>query len=371
MEQGKRMDNNRPEPSPRQPQQPRKRTQRKSGKVFSNSWVYLLFIFGVSAVLAALCWTAANDVLALNKPEKSAVITVGEKESYGSVVNQLEDSGIINSKALFRVFSLFAGGKQKVTPGTYELNTEMDYFAVINGLGANSDRRMTTIVTIPEGFTIDQVFKLLEEKGVSTEKKLQDMAATHSYAFSFLQDVPLGDYHRLEGYLFPDTYEFYMGEDARYVLNKMLVNFDAKLNDAMRKVITDKGFSIREILIIASLIEKETDGEDRANISSVIHNRWKKPTRETAGFLNVDASIQYVLPEGEKVTPAHYESVNSPYNTYKNKGLPPGPIANPGMESIYAAMNPANTAFYYYSLGEDGKHHFFKTYAEHQAFLRS
>lgn len=368
MEQGKRMESPRPESSPRQP---RKRTPHKGGIFFSNSWVYLLFIFGVSAVLAALCWTAANDVLALNKPVKSAVITIAEGDSYGSVVKQLENTGIIKSKSLFRVFSLFTGGKKKMTPGTYELNTEMDYFALINGLGANSDRRMITMVTIPEGFTIDQVFKLLEEKGVSTEKKLQDMASDHSYAFSFLQDVPLGDYHRLEGYLFPDTYEFYMGEDARYVLNKMLVNFDEKLNDATRKVIADKGYSIREILIIASLIEKETDGEDRANISSVINNRLKKPTHETAGRLNIDASIQYVLPEGEKVTPAHYNSVNSPYNTYRNKGLPPGPIANPGMESIYAALNPANTGYYYYALGTDGKHHFFKTYNEHQEFLRS
>lgn len=368
MEQGKRMDSHGQEPTPRKPSQRRKRN---GGKVFSNPWVYLLFVFGISAVLAALCWTMANDVLALNKQEHSAVITVGEEDSYRSVVNQLEDNGIIGSKSLFRTFSLFAGGKDKITSGTYEMNTEMDYYAVINGLGANSDRRMTTIITIPEGYTIDEIFKHLEEKGVSTEKKLQDMAANHNYDFSFLADIPQGDYDRLEGYLFPDTYEFYMGEDARYVINKMLINFDEKLNDGMRKVIADKGQSIRDILIIASMIEKETDGKDRVNISSVIQNRLKKKTGETAGFLNVDATIAYVLPQGEKVTSSHYESVDSPYNTYKYKGLPPSPIANPGMESIYAAINPAKTKYYYYSLGNDDLHHFFKTYAEHQAFLRS
>jgi len=368
MEQGKRMDSQGAEQTPRQPSQ---RRRRNGGKAFSNPCVYLLFIFGISAVLAALCWTAANDVLALNKQEHSAVITVGEEDSYGKVVNQLEDNGIIGSKTMFRIFSLFAGGKDKITPGTYELNTEMDYYAVINGLGANSDRRMTTLITIPEGYTIDEIFKHLEEKGISTEKKLQEMAATHNYIFSFLTDIPMGDYHRLEGYLFPDTYEFYMGEDPLYVINKMLINFDEKLNEPMRKVITDKGYSIRDILVIASMIEKETDGEDRANIASVIHNRLEKKTSETAGFLNVDATIAYVLPEGEKVTAAHYESVDSPYNTYKYKGLPPGPIANPGMESIYAAMNPAQTSYYYYSLGKDKVHHFFKTYAEHQAFIRS
>lgn len=368
MEQGKRMESQRAEQTPRPTSQRRKRN---GGKAFSNPWVYLLFIFGISAVLAAVCWTVANDVLALNKQEHSAVITIGEEDSYGSVVNQLKDNGIVGSKTLFRVFSLFAGGKHKVTPGTYELNTEMDYYAVLNGLGANSDRRMTTSITIPEGYTIDEIFKHLEEQGVSTQKKLQEMAATHNYAFSFLSDVPLGEYHRLEGYLFPDTYEFYMGEDALYVINKMLINFDAKINEATRKAITDKGYSMRKILIIASMIEKETDGNDRANISSVIHNRLERKTTETAGLLNIDATIQYVLPEGEKVTQAHYSSVDSPYNTHKYKGMPPGPIANPGMESIYAAMNPAQTGYYYYSLGKDELHHFFKTYAEHQAFLRS
>jgi UPF0755 protein len=195
------------------------------------------------------------------------------------------------------------------------------------------------------------------------------MAASHDYAFSFLAEIPMGDYKRLEGYLFPDTYEFYMGEDALYVINKMLVNFDAKVTDTMRQTMQNGGLSVREAVIIASMIEKETDGQDRENISSVIRNRWKKPTSETAGFLNIDATIQYVLPAGEKVTSAHYESVDSPYNTYKYKGLPPGPIANPGMESIIAAMNPANTSYYYYALGTDKLHHFFKTYAEHKAFL--
>jgi UPF0755 protein len=368
MEQGKRAQRQQPDKAP---PPPRARRKRNGGRLFSNPWTYLLFVFGISAILAALSWTAANDVLALNKPEHSAVITVSEDDSYSSVVNQLEDNGIIKYKTVFRIFSLFANGKEKMTPGTYVLNTEMDYHAIINGLGKNSDRRMTTTVTIPEGFTVDQIFKLLEEKGVSTVQKLQDMAGSHNYAFSFLQEVPLGDYHRLEGYLFPDTYEFYMGEDARFVLNKMLVNFDAKITDTMRKTITDAGYSLREIIIIASMIEKETDGQDRANISSVIRNRLKKPTNETAGYLNVDATIQYVLPAGEKVTTAHYDSVDSPYNTYKHKGLPPGPIANPGMESIIAAMNPAKTSFYYYALGEDDLHHFFKTFSEHRAFLGS
>lgn len=336
-----------------------------------SPWTYLLLVFCVSGILATLCWTAANDVLALHKKEASAVITVEDGDSYSSIVAQLKDNGLIESKFLFNIFSFITDGESSVTAGTYELNTEMDYRALISGMGASSDSRMTTIVTIPEGYTIDQIFQLLEDKGVSTVEKLQETAATHNYNFSFLLDFELGDYHRLEGYLFPDTYQFYMGESSLYVINKMLVNFDDKVTDSMREMIWDKGYTISDVVIIASLIEKETDGTDRELIASVIYNRLNNPSASTAGYLNIDAAIAYVLPEGETVTASHYESVDSPYNTYLYKGLPPTAIANPGLESIVAAMNPASTNYYYYALGDDGLHYFFATYDEHLAFLGS
>lgn len=157
------------------------------------------------------------------------------------------------------------------------IDTDMDYRAILNSLGSSSSNRKEVSVTITEGMTVNQIFKLLEEEGVSTVEKLEDMAANHDYAFSFLQDIPLGDHTRLEGYLFPDTYDFYMGEDAKTVINKMLVNFDSKVDDSVRQKIWDKGYSIQDILNIASMIEKETDGTDRAKIASVIYNRLTTP----------------------------------------------------------------------------------------------
>ena len=154
-------------------------------------------------------------------------------------------------------------------------------------------------------------------------------------------------------------------------INKMLVNFDSKVDDSMRQKIADKGYTIQELLTVASMIEKETDGTDRTTIASVIYNRLNNPGAGTTGHLNIDATIQYVLPEGEIVSEEDYYTVESPYNTYLNKGLPPGPIANPGLESIMAALNPESTNYYYYALGDDGVHHFFTSYSEHQAFLNS
>lgn len=349
---------------------PRKKKKKKRSGL-SSSMTYILMVCGISAILATLGWTLANDMLALNKDEVEAVITVQDENDFGSVVKQLKDNDIINYKWFFRLFATVSGKADDISAGQYKLDTNMDYSAILNNLSARSSSRTTTEVTITEGQTMKQIFELLEKKGVSTVEKLEDMAANHDYAFSFLEDIPLGEPTRLEGYLFPDTYEFYLGEDPKYVINKMLVNFDAKVTDAIRQQIWDQGKSIGEIVNVASMIEKETDGTDRATIASVIYNRLNNPSAGTAGYLQVDATIQYVLPEGEIVSEEDYQTVDSPYNTYLNKGLPPGPVSNPGLESIMAAINPESTNYYYYALGEDKLHHFFTNYDDHLAFLNS
>ena len=358
---------------------PQKKKKKKSP--LSNPLIYLLMVCGVSAILACVGWTLANDVLALNKDEGTATIVVKEDKDFGNVVKQLKKNGIINYKWTFRLFAALTGGEEKVAQGTYNLHTDMDYRAILNALSSRSGNRVEASVTIPEGYSCKEIFALLQEEGVSTVEKLEDMAANHNYAFSFLQEIPMGDPYRLEGYLFPDTYIFYMGEDPKIVLNKMLVNFDAKFTEAMRQQVADSGRTVREIVNIASMIEKESDGTDRAKIASVIYNRLNNPGAGTNGLLQIDATIQYVFDqeapydqkkeERRMVTQADYQTVSSPYNTYLNKGLPPGPICNPGIDCLLAAINPENTNYYYYALGSDKVHHFFNTLSQHQAFLAS
>ena len=359
--------NNRPRTS--QGSQPPKRRRRRKRM---NPLLYILLVIAVSAVLAGVGWLCAEDVLALNKEPASAVITISEGDDLGYVADLLKDNGLIEYKPLFRLFCAFTKveSKGKIAPGTYELNTDMDYSALVNAMSARSGSRMTTTVTIPEGYTIDQIFSLLAEKGVSTVSILQKVAAEYDFKFSFLKDVvPLGDYHRLEGYLFPDTYEFYMGggeSAAVQVLNKMILRFDQKFPDDLRQQAADMGYTVRDIVIIASLIEKETDGTDQAHIASVIYNRLNNPSYETVGLLQIDAALVYAL--GRPISQADY-SADTPYNTYTNQGLPPGPIASPGMVSLNAALNPSSTSDYYYVLGKDGLHHFFKTHQGQLDFI--
>ena len=342
-----------------------RRRKKRSG--LSGAAIYAIFVIGVSALLACIGWVAANDVLALNKPEKTATITITNDDSFGDVAEKLKDEGLIEYKFLFNLFATFTRSKDDVVAGTFTLNTDMDYRALLSGMSANSATRATVTVTIPEGYTVDQIFTLLEEKGVASVEDLQDMAANHDYAFSFLQDLELGDYHRLEGYLYPDTYEFTTPQNPLYVINKMLVRFDEQFTDAMRQEVADSGRTIHEIITIASMIEKETDGNDRADIASAIDHRPNNPSGGTQRYLQIAATLAYI--NGGKVPTEADKSIDSPYNTYLYKGLPAGPISNPGLESIKAAMNPNRTSYYYYALGDDGVHHFFKTLREQQNFI--
>jgi len=365
-----------------------------------NPLLYILLVVAVSAMLAGLAWLWAGDVFALNKAPASATITLPEdiftyrdveveepqkdgttkKETQtvseadmGYVTDLLKENGLIEYKPLFKIFPSIAHPSRKLTPGTYELNTDMDYNALVNSMSARSGSRKTVSVTIPEGYTLDQIFDLLAQEGVSTLSTLRKVAAEHDFKYSFLQNVlPLGDYHRLEGYLFPDTYEFYMGggeSEAVQVLNKMILRFDQQFTDELRQQCADMGYTVHQMVTIASLIEKETDGTDQTAVASVIYNRLERPTEETVGFLNIDAALVYAA--GRPVTQEDYQTLDSPYNTYLNKGLPPGPIASPGMVSLNSALNPQSTKYYYYAVGSDGLHHYFRYKSEFDHFLAS
>lgn len=351
------------------PRRPKKKQRRSAGRTAALVLLYVVAVIGVSILLACIGWMADGDVLALNKEPKEITFTITADEDFDDVASRLKEEGMIEYKFLFHLFATITHKKDSVMAGSYTLNTDMDYRALLAGISINSANRSEVKVTIPEGYNIDQIFTLLEEKGVSSVSELREAAATHDYAFSFLQEIPLGDYKRLEGYLMPATYEFYTPHDPVYAINKLLVHFDSQVNDDLREKVEGTGYTLREILTIASLIERETTGEDRTDISAVIHNRLENPDAGTQGYLQIDATLFYI--NGGKEPTEADKSIDSPYNTYLHKGLPPTPIANPGMESIVAAMNPSDSKDFYYALGDDNVHHFFRTYDQLQKFTAS
>ena len=351
--------------------------------------IYFAFVVSISIILACVGWMAASDVLALNKEPVTATVTLdkaefkdvtisytdaegnakersGHQVSVGYVAKQLKDAGIIKYKGLFQLYCSVSHAKTKIDPGTYELSTNYDYRALVKKMQVGSGAMVTTKVTIPEGYTMEQIFHKLEDENVCSYDDLMDAAANYSYNYSFIDQSMQGDAKRLEGFLFPDTYEFYQGMQASSAINKFLENFHDRLTAEMLEKADERGMTMQEVVTVASMIEKEAANDDeRAMIAAVIYNRIE------AGMpLQIDSTIMYVLPEHKDVLTVEDTKIDSPYNTYQNKGLPPTPIANPGLASIKAALSPASTQALYYALdAESGTHKFFTNYGEFQAFV--
>ena len=353
--------------------------------------LYVCCVLAASVLLAVFAWKCADEVCAFTAEEETVTVTVPENATMSQVTDILMDKGLIHYRWLFSLYCMISGAEAKIDPGTYELNTIYDYHALINGMIATAENRATVEVTIPEGYEADDIFNLLEEKGVCTVDKLQEAAANYEFDYDFLKDLDYGDYRRLEGYLFPDTYEFYMDDDPENVLAKFLRNFNNKITDEMYAALTelntdlqakmekagfteaeiaDAQLTFHDIIIVASLVEKETYRSSESGlIASVIYNRL---CSKTYPCLNIDATIQYVLPERKEILTNADKAVISPYNTYTNAGLPIGPISNPGITSIRAALYPMETSYYFYASDPDAiNHKFFETGYEYQSYLDS
>lgn len=348
--------------------------QRRRRRRRVNPVLYILFVLIVSAILAGVGWLLASDLCAFNKDDHTATIQVTADDTMGSIADKLKDEGLIKYKWFFRLFAGVSGAKDKIGIGTYELNTDMDYRALISAMhnASGSMNTDTVRVTIPEGYTVEQIIALLAKNGVNTEEALTEAAQTATFDYSYI-DNSSEDISRLEGYLFPDTYDFYLNEKPANALGRLIKNFNSKLDDDLLDKAEERGYDLRDIITIASLIEKETDGTDQTKIASVIYNRLEGSgdKQGTYGLLQIDASLLYALPDHEGSITEADKQTDSPYNLYKYAGLPPTPIANPGLAAIQAALEPDNTDYYYYALGKDGVHHFFTNYADHLAFVNS
>ena len=350
----------------------RRRRNRRKGRE-RRFLLWLIFVVAVSAILAGVGWLLANDMCAFNKEPLTATIEVTKDDDVNSIATKLKNEGLIEYKWFFKLFGAVRHAGDKIGIGTYELNTDMDYNALIQGMSnrnatINAD---TVTVTIPEGYSVRQIVSLLAKYGVNSEEALLSAAERGSFDYSFLDSGKSG-IARLEGYLFPDTYEFYKNHNAKNALGKLIDAFADHIDEdafASSKA-KSMGYSMKDVVIIASLIEKETDGTDQRDIASVIYTRLQKPG-ETAGLLQIDASLLYGLPDHTGAITNADKAVDTPYNLYLHKGLPPTAIANPGSAALKAAMDPNDTDYYYYALGTDGKHHFSKTLSEHNAFVGS
>jgi len=384
------------EPKPREPRKGRPKRKKGYGLFglphLAATAVWLLIIVSIGVSLGRMLWLCAADVLAFGRKDKAVTITIGANDTIDDIADNLYKHQLIRYPGLFKLYASLAVDEGEIATGTFTLNTLYDYHAIVNGMSSYSSfREVVEDVLIPEGYNCRQIFELLEEKGVCSVAELEEYAANGEFQdFWFLEDVERGDKYCLEGYLFPDTYDFYAGSTPREAIGKMLLGFNSRidqeeisdklniLNNRLSTKMRENGCSetfiienrigVRELLIVASLIEEETASTlESKDIASVIYNRLTED-QVYERYLGIDATILYALGYHKDELTQDDLSIDSPYNTRTHAGLVPTPISNPGLNSIEAALDPSDTEYYYYLLNPStGMHTFSRTAAEHDA----
>ncbi len=288
-------------------------------------------------------------------------VAVPEGSDTKSIADLLASEGIVDNAAMFRLRARIDGVDGKLRPGEYDLETGMAYDVVVDKLLSGPSLNYVT-VTIPEGFTIIQIAERLDAEAGVPATGFADVALTQADTFvaghPVLAGVSTGS---LEGYLFPKTYRVAEGSAPRAVIEMMLSQFDKEIAQVDLSYAESKNLDLHDVVTIASMIEREARvADERPLVSSVVYNRLKMNMR-----LEIDATIEYILPGTRPRLLNKHLKIDSPYNSYMYGGLPPGPIASPGLASLEAAAHPADTGYLYYVLtSKDGSHTFTKTLEE-------
>ena len=290
----------------------------------------------------------------------SEKITITSGATVDQLADELQQRHLIRSAWAFRYIVRSQQADFKIYVGDYLLAPLMSPDEMIKILLNSSLSLAANRVTIPEGFTTEQIIDLLVQKGIGSKAEFTKVITEDTFPYPFLKDTPKG-IHRLEGYLFPNTYYIDKKITPHAMIDLLLQQFAKELTPEVQKQLDTIKLSVPQWVTVGSLVEKEAVKEsDRPLIASVIMNRLKINQQ-----LQIDATIQFLLSTPKAKLYDKDLLIPSPYNTYLHRGLPPGPIANPGHASLQAALYPAQTDFLYYVAKKDGYHVFAKTYAEH------
>ncbi len=326
-----------------------------------NKWLVPLII---AAIVAAL---TGSTVYSLALPVNAAaagdtvVVVIPPGMTTKAIGELLDSKGLLRSAALFRAVVSIEGAGGKLQAGEYVFSKAMTAREIVGKLvrGETGYRQFT----IPEGFTIDQIAALLESQNIVPAAKFKAYAAG-AVPYDYINPAANVKY-KSEGFLFPDTYRISSGTGEEQIFKMMAAQFDRQFTPAMRSRAAELGLSVRQVVILASLVEKEAQqAKERPVIAGVFLGRLKQEMP-----LQSCATIQYILGYAKPELTVQDTELPSPYNTYRNMGLPPGPIASPGLAAIQAVLYPAATDYLYFVAGKDGSHVFSRTYEEHLAAI--
>ncbi len=356
----------------RQKKEEKKIRRVKSGqnkKVYRIAWIAVVII--LSVVASQFLIIGSNDFLAITREDATpATVIIEADDEIPDIAKKLEDKGIINSVGFFSVFANITGKIDEVEPGVYQIPRNKDYLAILNHLQYTGNRQTTIMLQITEGTNVLDLAHLLYESGVTydVEEFLRLCNSTEfDEDYSFLADI--GDnpdrIYRLEGYLFPDTYEFYVDEAPDLTIRRFLDNFQVRVFETkyevkgysepvtISRLIDDKhNYTLDEIVTMASIVQGESaNSEEMFKVSSVIHNRLDYGPQYDIHTLGMDSTAYYPYKNADSVPEEELENFVSTYGTYEKAGLPPGAINSPCADALISAVAPSDTDYLYFCHG--------------------
>ncbi len=353
------------------PVKKKKRKKRGHGR-FIFGLLFSVVIISISILAAAVILKCAKEFLGIGKSDIEIVIDIPMNSSTLDIAEQLYDEGIIADTDLFRLFSKLKGADGTFIAGTHKVSPKMDYSTLIETLQEEAEnQRETADVVFPEGITLVEAAIRLEEKGVCNAEEFIDVFNSSSFGFDFEENVKISamKFYKMEGYLFPDTYQFYLEEDPRIVAKKIYKNFEARITPDLYGRMEDLEMELEEVLTLASIVQAEAaNTRDMKKVASVFYNRLNNPNEYP--LLQSDPTTNYVEEVIVPYSKVQTEKLNIAYDTYQGSGLTPGPICNPGLDAIDAVLYPAETDYFYFCSNlETGEFFYAETLEEHEQNL--
>lgn len=348
-----------------------KKRKKKNYSVFGGL-VLTVFILAVSAVMAITVIVVGRDVLGIGDSKAIISISIPQGATTKEIAQILKDENIIQFTSVFRAVSKLKGADGNMYPGEIELSSNMSYEAIINKLLEVREEEEAVKVTFTEGITLVDAANILEESGVCSADEFIEVFNTKVYGYDFEELVEDSElkFYKMEGYCFPDTYEFYEDESADTVAKRIKARFAEMVNANMLGRMEDMGYTLDELMAFASIVQKEAgDPAEMKKVASVFTNRLRNS--DEFPKLQSDTTDNYVEQVIKPNDDGDNQEMYDAYDTYVGIGLPPGAVCNPGIDAINAVLYPAETDYFYFCSNLETKEFFYaKTLAEHEENLK-
>ncbi len=362
----RKLEFNMPKDEPHRKSKKKKRKVKPNNSIFTGSLVAIIVI-SVSFILSFMSIQFGVEYIGLTRSDESITFDIPEGTNSGTIADLLYQKGIIENPTLFKIV-MKVSGRTNVVPGSITLSPNMTYPSIIAEIGRSRKVYETVTITFTEGTSLYNAARLLEDEGVCSASDFLEAFNSDS-GFDFEKELTLSNQtlYKMEGFMFPDTYEFYLEDDAENVAAKIKQNFQDKMTPEIMQLVEKSGMSLYDVITLASIVQAEADTEENMKlVASVFLNRLSN--REQFPNLQSDVTYFYVTNTIAAAlgnnSVANYEYL---YSTYSCYGLPVGPIGNPGMTAILAVLEPEETSFCYFVTDSvTGEFYYASTYEEHQ-----